>query len=212
MFHWLHSLLPDLPHYGYALIFIVVFLNNIGAPLPGETILLGAGFVLGRTETSLWPPMLASTLACFLGGICAFWMGRRLGRIGVEKLRWLHLTPKRRKWPERLFKRYGAKVVFISRFIALFPPVVANLLAGTTTMPWGRFLAFNLAGSAAYAVTYILLGFFFGKEWKHLEAWLGPTASYMILVGIALIVLGVVFRHFLFAFSARLFSHGGGRK
>ena len=33
MLHWLHSLLPHIPHYGYVLVFIVVFLNNLGAPL-----------------------------------------------------------------------------------------------------------------------------------------------------------------------------------
>ena len=43
MLHWLESLLPQLPHYGYVLVLIVVFLNNIGVPIPGETILLGAG-------------------------------------------------------------------------------------------------------------------------------------------------------------------------
>jgi membrane protein DedA with SNARE-associated domain len=209
MLHWLHSLLPDLPHYGYALVFIVVLLNNLGAPLPGETILLGAGFVLGRAESSLWQPMVASTAACFLGGICAFCLGRRLGESGVAKFRWLHITPERRRWPERLFKRYGAKVVFITRFIALFPPVVANLLAGTTTMPWKVFLFYNLTGSAAYAVTYILIGFFLGKKWKLLEAWLGPTASYLILAGIGLIVLGVLFRHFLSMFFSYLFSNKG---
>ncbi len=71
MLHWLHSLLPDLPHYGYALVFIVVFLNNIGAPLPGETILLGAGFVLGRAQSSLWQPIGADAeiklAECLLG-------------------------------------------------------------------------------------------------------------------------------------------------
>jgi membrane protein DedA with SNARE-associated domain len=50
MLHWLDSLLPRLPHYGYALVFIVVFLNNVGFPLPGETILLGAGLVFGRYD------------------------------------------------------------------------------------------------------------------------------------------------------------------
>ena len=34
MLAWLHSLLPHIPHYGYMLVFIVVFLNNIGFPLP----------------------------------------------------------------------------------------------------------------------------------------------------------------------------------
>jgi hypothetical protein len=104
MLHWLHSLLPDIPHYGYVLVFIVVFLNNLGVPLPGETILLGAGFVLGKTADSLWQPVVAGTAACFLGGICAFWLGRRLGHGSLEKIHWLHLTPERLKWPGRFFQ------------------------------------------------------------------------------------------------------------
>jgi membrane protein DedA with SNARE-associated domain len=187
--------LPHIPHYGYALVFIVVFLNNIGAPLPGETILLGAGFVLGKAAGSLWEPIVAGTAACFLGAICAFWMGRRLGHGGLETIHWLHLTHERLKWPERFFKRHGAKAVFIARFIALFPPVAANLLAGMGKMRWRSFLFYNLTGSAVYTTTYILIGYFFGKKWKRLEAWLGPTALYLILAAIALIVLAVIFRH-----------------
>jgi membrane protein DedA with SNARE-associated domain len=87
MLHWLHSLLPHIPHYGYVLVFVVVLLNNLGFPLPGETILLGAGFVLGKTVDSMWQPMVAGTAACFLGGNCAFWLGRRLGHGGLEKIR-----------------------------------------------------------------------------------------------------------------------------
>jgi len=206
MLHWLHSLLPHIPHYGYGLVFIVVFLNNIGVPLPGETILLGAGFILGKAAGSLWQPMAAGMAACFLGGICAFGLGRRLGHGGLENIRWLHLTPERLGWPERFFKRHGAKTVFIARFIALFPPVAANLLAGMSKMPWRTFLFYNLTGSAAYTTSYILIGYFFGKKWKLLEAWLGPTALYLILAGIVLIVLGVIFRHSVSGFWARLSS------
>ena len=212
MLHRLHSLLPHIPHYGYVLIFIVAFLNNLGVPLPGETILLGAGFVLGKTADSLWQPVLAGTVACFLGGICAFWLRRRLGQGSVEKIHWLHLTPERVKWPEQFFKRHGARTVFIARFIFLFPPVVVNLLAGMSKMPWRTFLFYNLTGSAAYATTYILIGYFFGKEWKLLEAWLGPTTLYLILAGIVLVVLGMIFRHSLSEFWSCLFSKNRQRK
>jgi membrane-associated protein len=204
MLPWLRSLLPHLPHYGYVLVFIVVFLNNIGFPLPGETILLGAGFILGKAESSLWQPWAAGATACFLGGICSFWMGRRLGHSGIEKIRWLRLTPERIKWPDRFFKRHGAKAVFIARFIALFPPVVANLLAGMSKMRWPVFLLFNLTGSAVYAATYILIGYFFGKKWKLIEAWLGPVALYAIVAAIGLAVLGVIFRRSLSRLFARL--------
>jgi len=128
--------------------------------------------------------MAAGTAACFLGGIGAFLAGAG-GSVMVawKKIHWLHLTPKRLRWPERFFKRHGAKTVFIARFIFVFPPVAANLLAGMAKIQWRTFLFYNVTGSAAYTISYILLGYFFGKKWKLLEAWLGPTALYLILAG-----------------------------
>jgi membrane-associated protein len=150
--------------------------------------------------------VVAGTVACFLGGICAFWLGRRLGHGSLEKIRWLHLTPKRLKWPERFYKRHGAKTVFIARFIFLFPPVAANLLAGMSKMQWRTFLLYNVTGSAAYSTTYILIGYFFGKKWKLLAAWLGPTALYLIFAGLVIMVFAVMFRHSVSTFWARLFA------
>ena len=148
----------------------------------------------------------------FPGGVCSFWLGRRLGDSGLEKIRWLHLTPERGKWLDRFFKRHGAKAVFFARFIALFPPVAANLLAGMSKMPWRIFLFYNVTGSAVYATSYILIGYFFGKKWKLLEAWFSTAALYLILAGIALIILGVIFGHSLSKFWVRLFSKNRKRK
>jgi membrane protein DedA with SNARE-associated domain len=66
MLHWLHEMLPHLPRYGFVLVFLVVFLNNIGCPLPGETILLGAGFILGKSAGSLWESIAAGAIASLL--------------------------------------------------------------------------------------------------------------------------------------------------
>jgi len=194
MLHWLHDLLPQFPRYGYVLVFIVVFVNNIGVPLPGETILLGAGFVLGNASGSLWQPMVAGTAACFLGGNCAFWMGQKLKHADLEKIRWLHLTSERLKWPQRYFKRHGAKAVFIARFIAIFPPAAGNVLAGMTKMPWRTFLIYNLTGSAGSTIGYILIGYFFGMKWQFLKACFGPTGLSLIFGGIIIIVSGIIFR------------------
>ena len=89
--------------------------------------------------------------------------------------------------------------------IAFFPPVAVNLLAAISKMPRRIFLFYNFTGSAAYTISYILNGYFFGRKWKLLEAWLGPTVLYLILAGIALIVLGVIFRHSLSGFFALRF-------
>jgi membrane-associated protein len=88
-----------------------------------------------------------------------------------------------------------AKAVFIARVTPLFPAFAASLLAGMAKMPWRIFLFYDFTGSIVCGIGYILIGYFFGKQWKLLEAWLGPTALYLILAGIALIVLGVILRH-----------------
>ena len=206
MLDWLHSLLPHVVRFGYVLVFIVVFLNDVGLPLPGEAVLLGAGIILRRTTGSLWQPAAAGTLASFLGSICAFWLGRRLGDSSLERIRWLHLSQKSLEWPQRYFNRHGSKAVFLARLIAIFPPLGANLLAGMTSMSWRTFLTYNLAGSAAMSVGYILIGYLLGKHWTLLEGWLSATAFYLILAALALIVPGIIFRRVLSGLLARLGS------
>jgi hypothetical protein len=52
----------------------------------------------------------------------------------------------------------------------------------------------------------------FGKKWKLLEAWLGPTALYLILAGLVIMVLGVIFRHSVSGYWARLSPKNRQRK
>ena len=211
MLHWLHSLLPHIPHYGYVLVFIVAFLNNLGFPLPGETILLGAGFVSGKTANSLWQPgWLERRPAFWAASVPSGWDGGWPGRSGKNPLASSHARTA--TVAGAIFQTSRAKTVFIARFIFLFPPVVVNLLAGMSKMSWSAFLFHNLTGSAAYSTTYILIGYFFGKKWKQLEAWLGPMALYMIFAGIIMVVFAVIFRNSVSGYWARLFSKRRHRK
>lgn len=144
---------------------------------------------------------------CFIsGGHLRLLVWTTIGacRLG-KKFHWLHLGPKTLRWPERYFERHGAKAVFIARFIAIFPPVAANLLAGMTKMRWRTFLLYDLTGSAAFTTCYILIGFLFGKQWESLEAWLGHTTLYLILGALAILGPAVIFRHSLAAAFSRYF-------
>ena len=142
--------------------------------------------------------LLSGRHLCLLAGAAA-----GPGRPGKNPLAASHA--KKVEVARAVFQTSWRQDGFIARFIFLFPPVVANLLAGMSKMSWRTFLFYNLTGSAAYAATYILIGYFFGKKWKLLEAWLGPAALYLILAGIVLVVLGVMFRHSVSGYWARLF-------
>ena len=191
MFHWLQSLLA---HNGYWVVFIVLFLNNIGFPVPGDTVLLAGGFLVGKGILSFWIVVVMGTAGCFLGGCGGYWLGIRFGRRFLKKITWFRVTPKRLKRMDHFFEKFGPKVVFFARFVALLHPVT-GLLAGMWKTPLRPFLFYNLAGSAAYALIYTLAGYFFGQKWQIFKSWLGPVAFYALLITAALLFLALFLRH-----------------
>lgn len=191
MFHWLQSLLA---HNGYWVVFIVLFLNNIGFPVPGDTVLLAGGFLVGKGILSFWIVVVMGTGGCFLGGCGGYWLGIRFGRRFLKKITWFRVTPERLKRMDHFFEKFGPKVVFFARFVALLHPVT-GLLAGMWKTPLRPFLFYNLAGSAAYALIYTLAGYFFGQKWQIFKSWLGPVAFYALLITAALLFLALFLRH-----------------
>ena len=203
---WLEDLLGL---YGYPILFLAVFLNNAGIPIPGDTVLLGSGFLAEEGLFSLGWVIFIATLACFSGGCLGYWVGRRLGRKLILRSRWLRNSPERVEQMERFFKKHGPKAIFFARFVALVHPVT-GLLAGMGKIPLRAFLFYNLAGSAAYAACYACAGYFFGDSWDLLKGWLGKAALYALGLVLLLILLTFLFRQPFQLLWAR-FS-GKGRK
>jgi membrane-associated protein len=183
-----------LAHNGYWVVFIVLFLNNIGFPVPGDTVLLAGGFLVGKGILSFWIVVVMGTAGCFLGGCGGYWLGIRFGRRFLKKITWFRVTPERLKRMDHFFEKFGPKVVFFARFVALLHPVT-GLLAGMWKTPLRPFLFYNLAGSAAYALIYTLAGYFFGQKWQIFKSWLGPVAFYALLITAALLFLALFLRH-----------------
>jgi membrane protein DedA with SNARE-associated domain len=207
MIHWLQALLA---HQGYWVVFLVVFLNNLCFPVPGDTTLLGSGFLVGKGDLSLWAVVAAGTAGCFLGGNGGYWLGRRFGPRFLKKIQWLRINPRRMEHVERFFEKYGAKAVFFARFVALLHPLT-GLLAGMWKTPFRPFLFFNLAGGFAYALLYTMAGYFFGQRWEIFKSWLGPAALYAVVIAAALLVLGLFLRRSIRAFFIGASHQKNGR-
>lgn len=195
----IHGFLPLLAHDGYWVAFLIVFLNNLCFPVPGDTMLLATGFLSQKGDLSLWVSISSGTAAAFLGCTGGYWIGSRLGRRLMDKIRWLQVTPKRVRHIELFFEKYGPKAVFFARFVALLHPVT-GLLAGMWKTPLRPFLIYNLAGSAGYATLYVLVGYFFGQRWELFKSWIGPIALYTILIAAMLLILGLFLRNAIRAF------------
>ena len=191
-----------LAHYGYAILFLAIFLNNSGIPLPGDSFLLGAGLLAQQGTLSLPWVIVFGALACFSGCTAGYWLGHQLGRKIILQSRWLRLTPEKVGQMDAFLKKHGLKTIFFSRFVALLHPVT-GLLVGISKTPLKPFLFYNLAGSLVYALCYSLLGYFFGQSWEVLKHWVGRGALYALALLVVFILLTLLLRYPLSALFAR---------
>ncbi|HEY3112287.1 MAG TPA: DedA family protein, partial [Gemmatimonadaceae bacterium] len=106
--------------YGYVFVFILVGLESLGIPLPGETALVSAAAYAGLGHLSIALVIVAAAAGAIIGDNAGYWIGRRGGRALVLHYgRKLRLNEEHLARAERFFERHGGKTVFIGRFIAL---------------------------------------------------------------------------------------------
>jgi membrane protein DedA with SNARE-associated domain len=182
---------------GYWVVFLGVLLENAGVPVPGETVLLAAGFFAAQGHFRLPLVMAVAACAAVLGDNVGYLAGRLMGRAALERYgRVLRLSPARLSRFDGFFSRHGAETILIARFVTGLR-VVAALLAGAARMRWGSFVLYNCAGAVLWSIAISLLGYFFGHSWVMLERWVGRVglAAVSIAALAAVITLWLRRRH-----------------
>jgi membrane protein DedA with SNARE-associated domain len=190
---FLHDSLQLIEHYmllyGYWAVFFGVMLENAGVPVPGETILLIAGYFASTGEFNIALVMLIACTGAVIGDNIGFAIGHHYGRGVLLRIgRFFFLTPKRLEHMENYFKRHGPKTILVARFITGLR-VFAALLAGASKMPWRVFFIYNVAGAILWSVVITTLGYLFGQSLPLLIKWVGRSGTIML---IAVIVIGFI--------------------
>ena len=150
-----HELIRFISTYGYGVVALIIGLESLGLPLPGETILITAAIYAGRSHNlDIWLVVSAAALGAVLGNTIGFWIGREGGyRLLLRYGPRLHLTEGRIKLGQYLFLRHGGVIIFFSRFVPVLRAFGA-LLAGANRMRWLSFFLFNVAGAIVWATIY----------------------------------------------------------
>jgi membrane protein DedA with SNARE-associated domain len=202
----LSTLLSYFQQYGYWVVFFGVMLENAGIPVPGETILLAAGFFAALGHFNIALVMLIACLGAVLGDNAGYFIGRKLGRATLLRYgRYIGLTPKRLAMFETFFESHGNKTILVARFITGLR-VFAALLAGAARMQWGMFALYNFLGAMLWSIAITLAGYFFGHSWHLLERWIGAIGAGALA---AIVLMGLVI--FFFARRRRLAAEAASK-
>src|SRR4051794_22976230 len=152
--HSLDAIAPWIQHYGYAAIFVCVGLEALGAPLPGESALIGSSLLAARGDLSIVAALSCVWIAAVAGDSIGYGIGRLGGhalpiRFGPR----LGLTSDRIARTEDLFRRRGFAIVFTARFVVVLRQL-NGVIAGSVRMPWPHFLVANAAGGLLWTLTW----------------------------------------------------------
>src|SRR5207245_4128444 len=183
--------------WGYAGIFLVVILGNIGLPVPEETVLAVAGYVVWSGRLQLLPVLVVALVSAVAGDTFGYWLGRRYGRGTVERYAHWLLKPGRVVVAESFVSRYGALAICVARFVGGFR-FLAGPLAGAVGLPFRSFFRGNLLWAVLfvpYAVGFgYAIGYGLGPYIAHVQHALGGIGHMALLLAIILVVVLVAWR------------------
>jgi membrane protein DedA with SNARE-associated domain/membrane-associated phospholipid phosphatase len=185
MLERLLDIVTRLGNWGYLIVFLMPFLESAaftGLLIPGETVVILAGFLASEGYLDLGDCLLVISLAVILGDTVGYTLGKAIGRGYFERhRRLLFLKERHLKKAEDFFARHGGKTIFLARFTHLLR-AMAPFVAGMSRMPYNRFLLFNVAGGIIWTAVFTLLGYFFDQSWQLIEKWVGRAGVFILFM------------------------------
>ncbi len=175
----------------FTIVGVVAFAEDalfVGFVLPGETVAILGGVAANRGHVPLLGVIVVVVLAAMIGDSVGYEVGRQLG----TRILGMSFFDKRRDrldQAEDFLARRGGSAVFLGRWVAFFRAVMPAL-AGTSKMPYSKFLAFNAAGGMIWGFAVVLLGYYAGASYAKIEQFVGRGGA-LVVLGLALIALVV---------------------
>jgi membrane protein DedA with SNARE-associated domain len=155
---------PYITQYGIAAMFFIIYLESLGAPLPGESALVASSVMAAAGDLSIVQLFLVVWAAAVLGDSTGYAIGKIGGRPLLQRYGWVvRLTPERLSVLEDMFRKRGAIIVVGARFVVLLRQL-NGLVAGSMAMPWRRFLAANVFGAGLWSAVWCFGSYYLGES------------------------------------------------
>ena len=181
--------------YRYGAIFVLLMLGIVGLPVPDETLLTFAGYLVFKQKLTFLPTLATAFLGSSCGITVSYACGRGLGLHLVRKVGpLLRLKPEHLSQVQTWFARWGKYTLIIGYFVPGVRHVTA-FVAGSSKLPLPVFGLFAYSGALVWTSSFIGLGYLFGEEWAHLSDTLHrPLIMLAALISLALALYLLLWR------------------
>lgn len=161
----------------------IVFVETglfVGFFLPGDSLLITAGFFASQGYLPLEVLLVGTFVASVLGDNTGYFFGKKIGpKIFTKEdstfFKKSHITK-----AQQFYEMHGKKTIILARFVPIvrtFAPIVA----GVGNMNYRTFFTYNLVGGLVWTWGMLLFGYFFGQ--------IIPDAEKYIYIIVVLIVV-----------------------
>lgn len=166
--HLDHHMASISAHYGaltYLILFLIIFCETglVVTPfLPGDSLLFVLGAMAALGDLQLPALIVILSIAAISGNMLNYSIGLFLSKQVINKQAIPFVKQAYIDRTHEYFEKYGAKTIIITRFIPLIR-TFAPFMAGVGSMPYGRFITYNIVGGTAWVLVGIFSGYFFGN-------------------------------------------------
>ena len=152
----------------YAVLFLIIFAETglvIAPLLPGDSLLFAVGAVSASSGSPIRLEVLAVLLvvAAILGDAVNYLIGYVVGPQVFTREDSRLLNKKHLLRAHEFYEKYGGVTIILARFV----PIVrtfAPFVAGIGRMNYPRFAVYNITGGAAWVLSFLLAGWWFGAQ------------------------------------------------
>jgi membrane-associated protein len=179
------------PGLSYAVLFLIIFAETglvIAPLLPGDSLLFAVGAVSASSGSPIRVEVLVVLLvvAAILGDAVNYLIGYVVGPQVFTREDSRLLNKKHLLRAHEFYEKYGGVTIILARFV----PIVrtfAPFVAGIGRMNYPRFALYNITGGAAWVLSFLLAGWWFGGRevvQRNFHAVIGAIIVISIIPGV----------------------------
>jgi membrane protein DedA with SNARE-associated domain/rhodanese-related sulfurtransferase len=184
-----------LVRHGGLVLFAAVFAEQAGLPIPAVPVLLAAGALAGAGKMNLAMALGLGVIACLLGDLIWYYLGRHRGVQILKVLCRISLEPDSCvRQTENFFIRHGTRSLILAKFIPGLS-TVTPALAGLFKVSVGRFLLYNGLGALLWTAAFIAPGYLFSDQLEWVAAQAARFGSSLVVLVAGALALYIAYKY-----------------